>query len=261
MTARSKVLVCAAAILLFGGVPAGAVSNGEGDLVLTFEGGIKPSTLPRRSFAPVAVWVSGSVRSTSGQAERLPQMKRIEVAINRQGRLYDRGLPVCHARQIRKASEAEAKRACGGAIVGRGRVTVQARLANQRPFTVPAKLLAFNGPRRNGRKQILAEAFAKKPPGSFILSFSVSRRKGTFGTVLSMTVPAAARHWAYLTRFEMTLRRTYRYGGRRRSFITAACPAPRGFRSALFPFAKVSYGLSDGRIFEMSQSARCRVRG
>jgi hypothetical protein len=260
MTARRKILLWAAGLLALAAAPAWAVSNGEGDLVLTFDGGIRPTTLPRHRPAPVQVWVSGSVRSTSGDPTRVPQVRRIEVAINRQGRLDDRGLPVCRPRQIRKAKEAKAKRACGAALVGRGRVAVQARLDNQAPSLVQARLLAFNGPSRNGRKLILAQAYSGKPPASFIFSFTVSRRRGTFGTVLSTTLAPTVRRWAYLTEFQMTLGRRYVYRGREHSFISAACNAPAGFDSPLYPFARATYALADGRSFEMSQANRCHVK-
>jgi hypothetical protein len=254
MTVRVRILLGTAVLVALTAVPAWAVSNGEGDLVVTFEGGIRPATLPRHRPAPVHVWVSGSVGSVSGDTERVPQVRRIVVAINRQGRLDDRGLPVCRPRQIRKAKPAKAKRACGGALVGRGHVTVLVRLENQASSPVQAQLLAFNGPRRDGRKLILAQAYSRKPPASFIFSFGVTRRPGTFGTV-----PPAVSEWAYLTRFELTLGRRYEYRGRRRSFISAACAAPTGFDSAIFPFAAAEYTLSDGRSFELSQSDRCRV--
>ena len=99
------------------------------------------------------------------------------MAINRQGRLFDRGLPTCDVSAIQPASEAAAARVCRGAIVGSGHVRLQARIPTQPLFQVSAKLLAFNGPRRNGHKLILAQACARKPPGAFVLTFTVSRRK------------------------------------------------------------------------------------
>jgi hypothetical protein len=259
MTKRARVVLWAGGLLLLAGAPAFAVSNGEGDLVLTFRGGIRPAALPRHDPAPVGVWVAGTVGSSSGELDSVPQVERIEVSINQQGRLEDRGLPTCRVRQIRKAREAKARRACGAALVGHGRVTVLARLDNQRSSLVEARLLVFNGPRRDGRKLVIAQAYSRKPPASFILPFTVAHRRGTFGTVMRTTLPPGVRKWAFLTRFQMTLKRTYAYRGRRRSFISAACAAPAGFDSALFPFALAKYTLADGRSFEMSQSGRCRV--
>lgn len=258
---RPATLLLAAAALLFLPAQAPAVSAGDGDLLATFDGDLRPSSLPRNQQAPVAVRVAGNVRSASGDTDRLPQLERITVGINRAGRLFDRGLPVCRAKEIQPATEAEARRICRGAIVGSGHLTAQVRIAGQLPFVVKAKLLAFNGPRRGGQKLILAQAYARQPPGAFILTFRVDRRPGTFGTVLTTTLPTETREWAYLTHFDMTLRRIYSYRGKRRSYVSASCNAPAGFRSALFPFARASYSFANGQRLTMSQAETCRVAG
>ncbi len=201
------------------------------------------------------------MRSASGQGAELPQLRRITVAINRQGQLFDHGLAVCRARQIQPATEAAARRICGDAIVGHGAVDVQVRIPGQLPFAVHAQLLAFNGPRRHGQRLIIAHVYAGKPPGSFSLIFAISRRPGTFGTVLTTTLPPATRAWAYLTHFEMTLRRTYSYRGRRRSYVSAACSAPAGFRTAIYPFAKATYDFAGGPRLSISVAKTCRVAG
>lgn len=240
---------------------AGAVSVGDGDLLVTFDGGLSPSRLPRHLAAPVSVRVAGNVKSISGDAGHLPQLRRIAVAINSQGRLFDRGLPVCLPEEIQPATEAAARRICGPALVGRGHVIVQVRIPSQPPFDVKARLLAFNGPRSNGHKVIVAQAYARVPPNSFVLKFRVSHRKGTFGTVLSTTLPVEAQSWAYLTHFDMTLHRLYSYRGIPRSFVSAACAAPVGFRSAVFPFARATYGFASGQRLRVSETGICRVAG
>lgn len=242
-------------------LPAQAASNGSGDLIVNFRGGIEPKQLPREEPAPVAVSVEGNVKSASGNLDQLPQLRRIVVAINREGVLDDRGLPVCHASQIQPASERAARHICGGAIVGRGHVTVQVRIPSQGDFLVHANLLAFNGPRHNGRKLILAQAYARKPPGAFILVFRVSRSGGPYGTVLSTTLPPGAQKWAYLTHFDLTLHRTFVAGGERHSYVSAACGAPVGLDKVLFPFARATYSFASGQRLSMSESGTCRVAG
>ncbi len=247
------------ASFLAASVPAWAETSQEGDLRVSFDSGLHPTALPRKTPAPVAVRVAGNFESVSGNDGALPQLRRMVVAINRQGRLFDRGLPTCDVRAIQPASEAAAARECRGAIVGSGHVRLQARIPTQPPFQVSAKLLAFNGPRRNGHKLILAQAYARKPPGAFVLTFTVARRKGVFGTVLSTTLPRSAQRWAYLTHFDMTLHRTYTYGGKRRSYVSAACTAPPGFRTALFPFARATYSFNDGQALSVPLARSCRV--
>ena len=182
-------ILCVAALGCAAPAPAGAALNASRDVLARFDGDLRPTALPRTEAAPVAVRVAGSLRPAPGAAA-LPQLRRLTVAINRQGRIFDRGLPVCRARQIQPATPAGARRACGDALVGRGSVDVRVAIRGQLPFSVHARLLAFNGPRRHGHRLIVANVYAGEPPGSFALIFTVSHRRGTFGTVLSTTLPA-----------------------------------------------------------------------
>lgn len=262
MSARAaRLLFAAAALGLCASVPAHAELSKEGDLVVSFDGGLSPTRLPRKAVVPVAVRVAGNVKSASGNDAQLPQLRTISVAINRQGHLFDRGLPTCEVKTIQPATQAAARQLCGSALVGSGHVTVQVRLPGQPTFSLKAKLLAFNGPTKHGHKLILAQAYVRNPPGAFILTFRLSRHRGVFGTVMSTTLPRPAQHWAYLTHFDMTLRRTYTYRGARRSYVSAACTAPAGFASAFFPFARATYVFDNGSRLTTSVARRCEVRG
>jgi hypothetical protein len=243
------------------GAQAEAVSIGKGDLFVTFDGRLNPNRLPRNSAAPVAVRVAGNVKSASGDTEHLPQLSRFTVEINRQGQLFDRGLPVCDVREFQPATEAAARRICGGAIIGSGHVTVQAHLPPQPPFTVRARLLAFNGPRQDGKKLIFAQAYSRLPPNSFVLTFRVGKRDGTYGTVLSTTLPARTRKWASLMHFDMTLYRVFDYRGRRRSYVSAACGAPAELNKVVFPFARATFDFVSGQRLTLSESGVCSVAG
>jgi hypothetical protein len=251
-----RLLVATLALTLCLGIPAQAELSQDGDLLVSFDGGLRPTTLPRSTMAPVAVRVAGDFKSTSAA---LPQLRTISVSINRAGELYDKGLPVCEVDNIQPASEVEARRVCGSAIVGTGHVVVAVHIPTQEPFTVTGKLLAFNGPRRGNRKTILAQVYSKKPPGAFVLTFTVKREKGLFGTVVSTTMPGSARKWAYLTHFDMTLERTYFYRNKLRSYVSASCAAPDGFPGAVFPFAKATYGFDNGQKLTTTVVRSCRV--
>ena len=253
LAALALLLLCPAASLSWG------AAAGDGVLLVTFDSTLRPRTLPRSQPAPVAVRVSGDVRNVRGDAASLPQLRRISVAINRQGTLFDRGLPSCKPRDVRTATSAGALAECGPALVGDGHVSLLVRIPEQPPFLVDADLLAFHGPRQNGRRQIVVQAYAPDPPGSFIFTFEVSRRAGTFGTVLTTTLPEKTRKWAYLTHFDVELHRLYSYGGQRRSYVSAACSAPLGLNKVLFPFAKATYTFATGQRLTMSEAAVCRV--
>jgi hypothetical protein len=231
--------------------------NRKGDLIVSFQGEISPSELPRSKPVPVSVRVSGNVKTSNGL--RLPQLRTIAVAINRSGRLYDKGLPVCQVASIQPATEEVAKKRCASSIVGSGHVTLVVRLPSQSDYISRNNLLAFNGPTRNGQKLILAQIYSKNPPGAIVLTFAVKRTKGLYGNVIETTLPDYAESWAYLTQFDMTLGRTYTYRGKERSFVSASCAAPAGFPGALFPFAKASYEFSTGDVVTTKINRHCKV--
>ena len=221
------------------GVARGELVQDE-DLILSFDGGILPRALPRDTPTPVAIWVDSSLRVPPGKLLP-PQLEKISIAINRKGKIFDRGLPTCRVREIQPSTMKAAKRICGGAIVGRGHVGVLVEIENGRPFFLRAPLLAFNADPLNGNRRMFVQAYAKNPPGTFVLPFTIRRRPGTFGTVVSASLPESAKSWAYITEFQLRLQRHYTYKGEAYSFINASCAAPEGFPVAVYPFAEASY--------------------
>ncbi len=240
-------------------VPAQAELSRKGDLIVSFDGAIAPHRLPRTHTAPVSVTVAGNVKTTHGL--RLPQLRKISVAINRAGVLYDKGLATCRVASIQPATEAVAKKRCADAIVGSGHVTLVVRLPSQADYISRNNLLAFNGPRRGTKKLILAQIYSKNPPGAIILTFTVKRQRGTYGNTIETTLPPYAENWAYLTGFEMTLGRTYSYKGKERSYVSAACAAPKGFPGAIFPFGKATYTFAGGEAITTKIARSCKVGG
>jgi len=245
---------------LAGAGSAAAEKQQSGNLLVSFDGGISPHALPRKGTAPVSVTVDSSF-ATADESDPPPQLRRIAIAINRGGRIFDRGLPTCRVQRIQPSTIAAAKRICGGAIVGNGHVQVRVNLANQPPFTFKGPMLVFHATRAGGKRRLLAQVYGTRPPSAFVLTFKILRRKGTFGTVISTVLPKPARKWAYVTHFEMKLRRIYTYRGRRRSFISAGCAAPAGFPGAVYPFARANFGFAGGSQVTSTLIRDCKVRG
>lgn len=241
----------------------GGVARGElaenGNLLVSFQGGISPHALPRLAPAPVAVWIESTVKATDG-ADPPPQLEQIAFAINRGGRIFDRGLPNCLMRDIQPATMAAAKKICGAAIVGHGHVRVQVSLAKTTPFTFEGPLLAFNTKPAHGHRRILVQAYGVRPPAAFVLVFTVRHRPGTFGTVISAALPESARSWAYITHFDLRLQRRYAYRGKTRSFLSAICAAPAGFPGAVYPFAEGRLRFADKRLVSSTLVRSCAVR-
>jgi hypothetical protein len=231
----------------------------EGNLVVRFDGGISPHALPRSEAAPVTVAIDTTI-STSDGADPPPQLRKISIGINREGQIFDRGLPTCRVRRIQPTTIRAARRICGGAIVGKGHVGVRVHLPNQPPFTFTGPMLVFNAKPAGGDRRLLAQVYGRKPPSAFVLTFRVKKQPGTFGNVIRTTLPKPAQKWAYVTHFDMTLRRIYNYKGERHSFISAACPAPEGFPGAVYSFARGKFTFASRRAVATTLVRDCKVR-
>ena len=96
-----------------------------------------------------------------------------------------------------------------------------------------------------------------------MLTFKIVQKQGTFGTLIKTFLPKPARKWAYVTHFDMHLRRVYTYKGEKHSFISAGCAAPAGFPGAVFPFARANFGFAGGkpRDKHAGKGLHCALRG
>jgi hypothetical protein len=230
----------------------------RGDLFIRFDGGIAPDALPRQVDAPISVWVTGTVRTLSGD-RRPPSLRRISIALNRGGHLQTAGLPTCTRSQIEPATSAQALATCGPALVGTGQFVGRAALPEQEAFSVNGKIYAFNA-LVNGQTAILAHVYAAHPaPTSRIIVFQIHHRPGTFGTVLTGDLPVALNHYGYVRQISLRLHRRYSVQGQPRSYLNASCAAPVGFPGAVFPFARASMVFDDGRRLSSTLTRSCHV--
>ena len=231
----------------------------EGNLIVSLQGKILPHALPRTTAAPVRIHVEGDVQTLSG--DQPPPLRQLTIAINRQGKLFTRGLPVCAPEQLQGTSTEGALSACGPALVGRGHFDAKVALPSLVPFPAQGSVLVFNG-RRAGRQAILLHIYGTRPtPVTFVLPLTIAhRRTGDFGLVISAKLPRLAGDLGYVTGIEFTLHRRYRYGGRMRSYLSASCAAPAGFPGALFVLAKASFGFANGQRLRTSVVRDCKVR-
>jgi hypothetical protein len=250
-------LAATVALLLSISALAVAETAQKGNVRVSFDGRIAPKALPRHGSAPVKVEVETKVAGVGTKAP--PRLRQIEIAINRHGRLDPAGLPVCEVEDIQPATTEKALEACRGALVGKGRFEADVSLPEQSAFPSEGEMLAFNGS-YEGKPAVLAHVYGTEPvPTSFTLPFTIGHSKGTFATVLTAKLPADAAN--SVTGIELSLQRSFIYKGKRRSYASAGCPAPKGFPGAVFPFARASYEFAGGRRLSSTLTRSCRARG
>jgi hypothetical protein len=237
---------------------ASAETTQKGDLRVSFDGKLAPHTLPRTGTAPVKVSVAAKIATANGATP--PRLHKISIAINRNGRFEPGGLPLCPLAAIQPTTNVDALAACRSSLVGEGRFSAKVLFTQQAPFPSEGKILAFNST-LHGKPAILVHVYGTKPvPTSFTLPFELKPGKGTFGTILEASLPQVTGDSAYITGLSLTLGRSFTAHGEHRSYISAGCPAPKGFPGASFPFARASFAFSKQTVTS-TLTRSCGARG
>lgn len=248
-----------ATVIALAGV-AGAEVSQKGPVRVSVDVQLAPAKLPRHGGAPVAVSFAGQIGSTS-KGGGPPQLSAITLALNSHGTLLTNGLPRCRLGHIDPSTTTEALSACGSSLVGEGHFTADVKLPEQSPFPSQGKVLAFNG-RYLGKPAIFAHIYGTEPaPTSYVLPFLITHTSGTYGTALKASLPRVTGEWGFVTGISMKLDRNFVSHGQTRSYISAGCPAPKGFPGVSFPLAKTTFAFAGGLKLSSVLVRNCRVVG
>jgi hypothetical protein len=255
-----KVLTLAAFLSLLVAVGATAQQVGSEGQIASFRAKLSPGALPRTELVPVRIRAEGEFLATP--ENHLAQLESIEVQLNRHGKFFTKGLPVCRYGQLLATTTQGALRACGRALVGHGLIRSTTAFPEQGRQHYLAKMLAFNGKRKGGGTVIYLHVHGDHPnPYTVVVPIKVMRTPGgTFGTTLFAEMPGFARRWAYLTKFRFVVGRRFMVHGKPQSFLRASCPAPKGLNGAVFPFARATYRFTTTKTLRTTIVGGCHVR-
>ncbi len=231
-----------------------------GNVRVTFQGGISPLALPRDAPSPISLHVAGRVTPVDGQ--RPEALAQVTIEVNRHAVATTRGLPRCRWQRLLSITSKHALKVCGDSLIGTGHFSSHIDVPEQAPFPARGRLLAFNS-MRHGRPAIAVHVFGRDPvPTSEVLPMTFGREgQGSFGPIVTVTMPDIGNEWGYVDGFDLTLHRVYRYRGRRLSVMSASCPAPRGLQRVPFKAARGVFELADGTNLTRVIGGSCRALG
>ncbi len=231
----------------------------KGNLRVSFDTQLLPRALPREQLAPARVTMEGSISTTDETPP--PQLREIALAFNRAGRITVAGLPTCSASELQQTSSEAAIAACRNALVGRGSFRAAVNFPDAPQIPAHGRVLVFNS-RLHGKPALLLHLYGSTPVrAAFVLPFRIDRnRSGELGTLFSTRIPELASDLGYVTKLSLSIGRTYRYKGERRSLISASCAAPAGFPSAVFELAKATFVFAGKQRLSGRVLRSCKVR-
>jgi hypothetical protein len=235
---RRRALALAALAALCAGLLAAyapATVIRAGNLIIALDGSVSPSKLSRRTPTPIALRLAGKIATSDGT--HVPAAKTVALKFDRHGKIDTRGLPTCAPNRLQSTLTSQAKKICGPALVGSGRVTAEIAFPEQPPFEASGQLLIFNGPPRGGRPVFVFHAYAYVPaPTTFVTEGVIGSASGKYGTSTVVKVPTIVGGQGSLTGFKVKVHKTWTYKGRRRSLLLATCPTGRLYAHGEFSF-------------------------
>lgn len=243
---RRLLLTVSAALVLAGALIAGAGADTfqVGNLEAKVDGKFTPSKLPRHGEAPIALEIKGTIASVDGTHPAA--LKSIHLEFDKNGRLNTTGLPTCKPAKLISTLTAQAKKVCGNAQVGSGKVTAEIALPEQPPFSASGPLLIFNGPPKGGKQVLVFHVYAHVPaPTTFVTKAVISKHGGKYGTVADITIPTIVSGQGSLTAFKATLGKTWTYKGKKQSLLLAGCPTGKLQARGEFVFADGTKGAGE----------------
>lgn len=225
-----------------------------GNLELTLNGGVKPEALPKNKFAPIALKVSGGLKTTDGSHP--PALKEFVVETDKNGIVNAKGLSTCTSQKLQAEDTEQAEKACPKAIVGKGHTTVQVQFPESSPFQASGPLVAFNGGDKGGVTTLFIQAYVSVPaPTSLVTTVKIKKiHRGPYGLRSVGAVPPIAGGAGSVTNFELEIHKLFTYKGKKESYLEAKCATGHFLAEGAAVF-------SDGTSIKGSVVRTCKAKG
>jgi hypothetical protein len=216
--------------LTVAGIASGAATPNKpstvkvGNLELTFNGGFSPSTLPKKTLAPIALTAEGKIKTIDGTHP--PALKEAVIETDKNGAVNVKGYPTCTSGKLQSQDSAHALAICKSSLIGTGTTNIEVEFAESKPIPVKSKLLVFNGGEKGGVTTFFIHAYITVPtPAAVVTTVKIKKiHNGRYGLLSTATIPKIAGGSGSVTAFSLKIDKKFTYKGKKVSVLTAKCP-------------------------------------
>jgi hypothetical protein len=221
------VALCAATVLTAVGFASaageGPVTVRVGNIEVTADGGFTPKALSKKTPEPIALNVEGKIKTVDGTHP--PAAKEIIIEGDKNAVVNSKGIPICTSGQLQSRDTKAAEAACGPAIIGTGKTTVEVQFPEQNPILVNSKLLLINGGTSGGTTTWYVHAYFNAPiTGAIVTTVKITKHpNGRYGTLSVASIPKIAGGAGSAISFQLTVDKSVNAGGKTYHPISAKC--------------------------------------
>jgi hypothetical protein len=227
---------------------------GVGNLVLTHDGAISPTRLPKHRQAPVSAWISATAATRDGS--HVTAVSEAVIDVDRDVQVHTAGLPVCALGRLSSRDSRAARQVCGKAIVGTGKARVEIEFPEQKPIMASSPLTIFNGGVEGKTTTLFVHAFITVPvPAAVVTTVKITTiHRGPYGLEVVAKIPPISGGAGSLTDARLEIGRKFTYRGKKSSFLTASCPSGRNLFKGRVRFV-------DGTVIDLARVLPCTASG
>lgn len=163
-----------------------------------------------------------------------------------------KGYPTCNPSKIENTSTENALRACKNAKIGSGSARALIRVGTK-VVEQPTTVTAFNGVPKGGHPVILLHAYGERPiQTTLVLSGPVTNyNKEGYGPRLDLNIPLIAGGTGSLIEFHATVKKIFRYKGKKVSYVSAMCKGSKKLK------ARGKFVFKDGESLTPKVTQKC----
>ncbi len=208
----------------------------NGNLILKVNGGVTPKRLSKKRMSPITLRVGAGIGTADGTQP--PVARTVTIEFDKHGAINAHHLTTCRLGEIESRTTSQAKAVCHGAIIGGGGTSVRVAFPESTPFGANGPLVLFNGGVHHGVTTMYIHAYVSVPAPTAIVTVVRIKKvhHGRFGTRSIARIPQIAGGAGALTRFNLAIKRNFRYKGKKRSYLLARCANGRFFAHGTVAF-------------------------
>jgi len=188
---------------------------------------MQPRELPAKGNAPITLSSTTRIRVKDGSTP--PTLESIDFLIDKHGTVNSKAFPTCRLEQLDRATPAQARKRCAGALVGKGTGKALVTMPGRAPFQITSPISFFNTTPTQGKPTLIAHAYETVPtPKALLVPIVIEKvSRGRYGFEVQVEMPEIAGGHGAATLAEAAVGATRTREGRKVGYVNAHCSGGR----------------------------------